>query len=171
MSAWKTVHLEIHPYLSVSVSEDYELTQNTIQLDWFILWWCQPNLINTMPDWLIIVLGTAKYHCRTGCNESNNWAICFQNVICSAAFFNIRVIFLYDTGPIQWICSEHYGYWWSGVFSNIKIKKRMIFFLQNAFKMLAMKCLPTCSCLNELNKLLLNEMSDILHAVPSNHFL
>ena len=123
MSAWKTVHLEIHPYLSVSVSEDYELMQNTIQLDWFILWWCQPNLINTMPDWLIIVLGTAKYHCRTGCNKSNNWAIYFQNVICSAAFLNIRVIFLYETGPIQWICSEHYGYWWSGVFSNINIKK------------------------------------------------
>ena len=24
------------------------------------------------------------------------------------------MIFLYETGPVQWIFSQHYGYWWPG---------------------------------------------------------
>ena len=31
--------------------------------------------------------------------------------------FSITVIFLYETGLVQWIFSQQYGYWWPGIFA------------------------------------------------------
>ena len=33
-------------------------------------------------------------------------------------FFVISVMIWYETGPIQWICYKHRGYWWPGAFST-----------------------------------------------------
>ena len=41
----------------------------------------------------------------------------FQNVFIFRFFFLKNIIFLYETGPIQWIFSQHYGYWWPCTFT------------------------------------------------------
>ena len=62
-----------------------------------------------------IQLDTYQIQCDLTLKQQSHY---FQSLFYFLMLFTINVIFLHGISPIQWIFSQHCGYWWPGALTN-----------------------------------------------------